>query len=1414
MRTKWIVTALIMLFLQMFCFRGEAFARKDRFDMRGIKVYRVDTGEMVAEDDNAELGRTAISRPTRDRIRYRLEITFRAKREIESGETNIILRNASGEARYPDSNSNVYSSHWWRDIPSIRKGREFKFTEYLDVLETAGEGDRFSLKFDRQKIRFSEEGRETDEDDEVEFKIRGEVTPVPDESELPTRIVLQELPDITYDDDVSVYTSHCSRCSGMRIYQRKDNGPYTQLTGEYYDKCHPGDSFKARNLETGSCYRWYVVPYNDIGDGPRSNMVRTCIESHPEDLVPELSATYYSFYDGDTTMVYWDAIPNASCYEIEKCRDDRLYGIVETDELSFEETLDGKYSRYSFRVRAHYPNGQDSDWSNTLTISNENSPPVADAGDDQTVGENEAAVLNGTDSSDPNGDVIVYRWTTDDGNFISDEPYVKVAFSKGVWIVTLKVIDSRGASDTDTVTITVTESPNYPPIADAGDDKTARVGEDITLTGEATDPDGDAMLYQWRLGDEVLSESRSVTLRFNKVKEYVLTFVATDIHGSSGSDETVLTVYRPNSPPVANAGPDQTINTGDTIILDGTGSSDPDGDSLSYKWMLGSEVLKEQASFNAEFPYAGIYDFVLEVSDGRGGTDTDTVTITVNELPPSENPPPGPGNGDSGSNPGEGDVNPPADEPEVPPTPCRCRILGVAWDRPEANDGDEVNMIISDNGCCEGKAATIEIYEKDFSILPDEYNSTIYYTISESHSGPAWHAAHMKDFFWGEPECYFKLTLGDQILTSGLLSVHPAQPFPPEEIERLLADFPLELEVDECDPYAVNQGTMNYKCIENRIAAGQYPDNGIDGEKFSEYTLDAFFVVWIGSAAWCLVGNGIAYIGAVLCADTGVACAGAPFYYWSWVSGSSACAAFGAETAAAFTTARRGAAQSFRSQSLRSVLDRVKGMRQSQGARIVSESVSEEGAILRTAKDGIMTEDIIALKEVATEQGLANIPRRYVYSDFIGRYSQRLLDYSRNRIQIYIHNLNPSEKEFVGSIFESEFFPTLVDDYVYTASYGRYAPQGLINVMEFLPGEATSAVSGRHMSLASRYSTIIEYSPLTLSPAEALAGNFRHEATHIIMNEFISDGGAVIKQTGPMEVNLVEDFFADYYTTRILAGAELETQRAYLQGYMRSFWRRCDVYSMINDYKAGQKHNLQALYNMVKISGDHELLASIEETISYEIDINLFREESQVMISEAEAVFSELPGSSLSRRLMDILAKYGIIESSGAAIQSVSAQIKANVGGMVYIQLTNDGETSLFIPPDSLPSDRVITVSEVNTNIETEFIDDALIGIPVRYEPEETRFTKSATLEIRVPEGLVEDPERLVILVHDEESGRWLEIEHCNVVHDEDSGAYQVSCPINHFSVYSVGTFSPEPDIPAAGLPDGEGGCFIGTVTQ
>src|SRR6185369_9564173 len=62
--------------------------------------------------------------------------------------------------------------------------------------------------------------------------------------------------------------------------------------------------------------------------------------------------------------------------------------------------------------------------------------------------------------------------------------------------------------------------------------------------------------------------------------------VALTVSNGFGSDTATLAISTTNSPPVADAGPNQTVAVGSTVTLNGGGSSDVDGNALTYSWTL------------------------------------------------------------------------------------------------------------------------------------------------------------------------------------------------------------------------------------------------------------------------------------------------------------------------------------------------------------------------------------------------------------------------------------------------------------------------------------------------------------------------------------------------------------------------------------------------------------------------------------------------------------------------------------------------------------------------------------------------------------------------------------------------------------------------------------------------------------
>lgn len=141
------------------------------------------------------------------------------------------------------------------------------------------------------------------------------------------------------------------------------------------------------------------------------------------------------------------------------------------------------------------------------------------------------------------------------------------------------------------------------------------------------------------ISDDAVSVFDQLTKKAFKVEPATVAKFAVDYH--------LLRIPAGNQPPLAHAGSDLEGDVATELSLDGSLSSDPDNDALSYSWKL---LLKPQASlaklvnpttakpsFTGDVP--GNYQASLVVSDGYVQSPVDTVNIKMNAVPGVNQPP-------------------------------------------------------------------------------------------------------------------------------------------------------------------------------------------------------------------------------------------------------------------------------------------------------------------------------------------------------------------------------------------------------------------------------------------------------------------------------------------------------------------------------------------------------------------------------------------------------------------------------------------------------------------------------------------------------------------------------------------------------------------------------------------------------
>ncbi len=280
----------------------------------------------------------------------------------------------------------------------------------------------------------------------------------------------------------------------------------------------------------------------------------------------------------------------------------------------------------------------------------ENQAPTANAGANQTVTEGANVTLNGSVSSDSDGTIVSYRWKEGATTLSTNATFSKNDFSAGTHTVILTVTDNYGATDTDTVVITV--------MAAAANTANAVENQTSVLTVSATDPESDTITFSISGGADQAKfsiDANSGVLSFqsapdfetptdtNTDNDYIVEVTATDDGTGNLTDTQSITVT------VTDAGEHYILNavyddqrttavTDDILYLyineqidDNTFNADS---SLNYD-ITGTGVIGS----NSTNTYTDTLFHRHKVALNSGGTasiafveDIDTINIKANQI--------------------------------------------------------------------------------------------------------------------------------------------------------------------------------------------------------------------------------------------------------------------------------------------------------------------------------------------------------------------------------------------------------------------------------------------------------------------------------------------------------------------------------------------------------------------------------------------------------------------------------------------------------------------------------------------------------------------------------------------------------------------------------------------------------------
>ena len=304
-----------------------------------------------------------------------------------------------------------------------------------------------------------------------------------------------------------------------------------------------------------------------------------------------------------------------------------------------------------------------------IIVNPVNHAPSVSAGKDKITFPSVNAITLFSNSHDPDGDILSYTWEqtggqdaavddfnlkhlTIDSSQLNFDDFTPLTFE-------ITVDDGFGGTASDTVDVFLsTFSSDNPSLqVDAGPIQVVDEGTKVTLFGSGKEINNKPITFSWtqHLGPTVsLTSTTNPTPTFTAPnidddEPIVLSFILTGyVPGSGYAQDTAIVKVTPvNHPPLADAGPDQTVREFSRVKLVGE-ASDPDGDRVTSSWsqIAGPEVHYNQFATELSFTSPDVatdevlnLEFEFRVRDSHGAISTDTAVITVNSInhPPTAN---------------------------------------------------------------------------------------------------------------------------------------------------------------------------------------------------------------------------------------------------------------------------------------------------------------------------------------------------------------------------------------------------------------------------------------------------------------------------------------------------------------------------------------------------------------------------------------------------------------------------------------------------------------------------------------------------------------------------------------------------------------------------------------------------------
>jgi len=280
----------------------------------------------------------------------------------------------------------------------------------------------------------------------------------------------------------------------------------------------------------------------------------------------------------------------------------------------------------------------------SVTVTSVNEPPVIDSsspGNSTLLVFAEDTLIFRIWASDPDGDIVNYAWTVNDSLVNTQDSLIFVADTSaiGLSVVSVSISDGNQLSrDIIRRWGVLVRSQNHAPVIVSIPDTAAVVGVEYTYDMDASDVDGDSLIYSLDVfpSGMTIDEVTGIVSwlpAMSQIGPNNVTLIVEDGRGGVATQMFTISVTAINHSPLITSVPETTAYVNALYQYD-VNASDPDGDPLVYSLTtFPSEMAIDGStgliSWVPTDSQVGLNDVVVEVNDNRGGSDSQSFVVIV-----------------------------------------------------------------------------------------------------------------------------------------------------------------------------------------------------------------------------------------------------------------------------------------------------------------------------------------------------------------------------------------------------------------------------------------------------------------------------------------------------------------------------------------------------------------------------------------------------------------------------------------------------------------------------------------------------------------------------------------------------------------------------------------------------------------